>query len=97
MKNIELEIDQVEDFPKSDVLHLPLIEDLCLRQKEFVGVAVFYDVTKEEKQTDAIAVFAEHRDESEAYTIYYPYKMVGNMPHFAKPWKSIAEKQIFVN
>ena len=97
VKHIILEEDEENDFPKSTSVIAELKKELRWRKNEFLAIAIFYDVKLKEKQTDAIAVFVEHKKEMEAYTFYYPYELIDNDLIFGESWKEIGEKQIFEN
>ncbi|MBF6640242.1 hypothetical protein IVB69_01990 [Flavobacterium sp. J49] len=87
--------DAENDFPKATSLIGELKKELRWKRNEFVAIAIFYDVKLKEKQTDAVAVFVEHKEEKQAYTFYYPYKLIDNNPVFAESWKVIEEMEIF--
>ncbi|WP_337965641.1 hypothetical protein [uncultured Flavobacterium sp.] len=97
VKHIILEEDEENDFPESTSVIAELKKELRWRRDEFIAVAIFYDVKLKEKQTDAIAVFVEHKNEMEAYTFYYSYELIDNDLIFGESWKEIADKQIFEN
>ncbi|OXA78843.1 hypothetical protein SAMN05444397_108130 [Flavobacterium aquidurense] len=97
VKHIIIEEDEENDFPQSTSIITELKKELRWRKNEFLAVAIFYDVKLKEEQTDAIAVFVEHKKEMEAYTFYYPYELNDNDLIFGKSWKVIEKMQIFVN
>jgi hypothetical protein len=97
VKHIILEEDQENDFPESTSVIAELKKELRWRKNEFQAIAIFYDVKVKEEQTDAIAVFVEHKKEMEAHTFYYPYELIGNDLIFGKSWKAIEKRQIFEN
>jgi len=97
VKHIILEEDEENDFPESISVIAELKKELRWRKNEFLAIAIFYDVKVKEKQTDAIAVFVEHKIEMEAYTFYYPYELIDNDLIFGKSWKVIEKMQIFEN
>jgi len=97
VEHVILEEDEENDFPKSISVLAELKKELRWRKDEFLAIAIFYDVKLKEEQTDAIAVFVEHKDEMEAYTFYYPYELIDNDLIFGKSWKVIEQMQIFEN
>lgn len=97
VEHIILEEDEENDNPKSNSVIAELKKELRWRKNEFLAVAIFYDVKIKEEQTDAIAVFVEHKKEMEAYTFYYPYELIDNDLIFGKSWKTIEKMQIFEN
>lgn len=97
VEHVILEEDEKNDNPKSNSVIAELKKELRWRKDEFLAIAIFYDVKLKERQTDAIAVFVEHKIEMEAYTFYYPYKLIGKDLVFEKSWKVIEKIQIFEN
>lgn len=97
VKHIILEEDEENDFPKSTSVIVELKKVLRCGRDEFLAIAIFYDVKLKEKQTDAIAVFVEHKKEKVACTFYYPYELIDNDLIFGKSWKEIEKMQIFEN
>ena len=97
VEQVVREEDEENDFPKSVTVIGELKKDLRWNRNDFLAIAIFYDVNVKEKQTDAIAVFVEHKEEKKAYTFYYPYKIVENEIVFSKSWKVENEMEIFVN
>jgi len=97
VKHIILEEDEENDFPKSTSVIAEIKKELRCRKNEFLAIAIFYDVKVKEEQTDAIAVFVEHKKEMEAYTFYYPYELIDNDLVFGKSWKVVETIQIFEN
>lgn len=83
------------EFPKSKSVIERIKCELHLKQNDFIAFAIFYDVKLKEKNTDAIAVYVEHKIESFAYTFYYPYKIIENKPKFNDSWKVIEQMEIF--
>lgn len=77
VEHVILEEDEENDNPESNSVIAELKKELRWRKDEFLAIAIFYDVKLKERQTDAIAVFVEHKIEMEAYTFYYPYKLIG--------------------
>ena len=92
-----LEEDEENDFPKSNSVLAELKKELRWRKNELLAIAIFYDVKLKEKQTDAVAVFVEDKEEMKAYTFYYPYGWSNNNLVFEKAWKVIEKMQIFEN
>ncbi|HSD14280.1 MAG TPA: hypothetical protein VLB74_06505 [Flavobacterium sp.] len=82
------------DFPKSNTVLGELKQELRSNRNEFIAIAIFYDVTLKEKQTDAIAVFVEDKREKSGYTFYYPYKFVENKLVFSESWKTTQNIEI---
>lgn len=97
VEQVILEEDEENNFPKSNSVIGELKKELRWKQNEFIAIALFYDVRIKEKQTDAIAVFVEHKEEIQAYTFYYPYKIIDDIPVFSESWKFIEKMEIFVN
>ncbi|KIQ14668.1 hypothetical protein RT99_22810 [Flavobacterium sp. MEB061] len=97
VEHVILEEDEENDNPKSNSVIAELKKELRWRKDEFLAIAIFYDVKVKEQQTDAIAVFVEHKKEMEAFTFYYPYELVDNDLIFGKSWKTIEKMQIFEN
>lgn len=97
VEHIILEEDEENDNPKSNSVIAELKKELRWRKNEFLAVAIFYDVKIKEEQTDAIAVFVEHKKEMQAYTFYYPYELIDNDLIFGKSWKTIEKTEIFEN
>jgi len=97
VEHILLEEDEENNFPKSNSVIAELKKELRLRQDEFLAISIFYDVKLKDKQTDAIAVFVENKDEKEAYIFYYPYELIDNDLIFGESWKVIEKMQIFEN
>jgi hypothetical protein len=90
------EVDDENDFPKSNSVIGELKKELHSKRTEFVAIAIFYDVKLKESQTDAIAILVEHKEEKQAYTFYYPYKIVDNTLEFADSWKVIENMEILI-
>jgi hypothetical protein len=97
VEHVILEEDEENDNPKSNSVIAELKKELRWRKNEFLAIAIFYDVKLKEKQTDAIAVFVEHKEIKEAYTFYYPYELIDNNLIFGESWKVIEKMQIFEN
>jgi len=97
VEQIVREEDEENDFPKSNTVIGELKKELRWNRNKFKAIAIFYDVTVKERQTDAIAVFVEQKDEKLAYTFYYAYKMFEGKPMFSESWKVEKEKEIFVD
>lgn len=97
VEHVILEEDEENDNPKSNSVIAELKKELRWRKDEFLAIAIFYDVKLKERQTDAIAVFVEHKIKMEAYTFYYPYKLIDKDLVFEKSWKVIEKMQIFEN
>jgi hypothetical protein len=97
VEHILLEEDEENNFPKSNSVIVELKKELRWRKDEFLAIAIFYDVKLKEKQTDAVAVFVENKNEKEAYIFYYPYELIDNDLIFGESWKVIEKMQIFEN
>ncbi|WP_163410915.1 hypothetical protein [Flavobacterium ajazii] len=95
VKQFILEEDEENDFPTSNSVIAELKKDLRWRKNEFLAIAIFYDVKIKEKQTDAIAVFVEHKETKEAYTFYYSYQLINKDLIFGESWKVEEKMQIF--
>jgi hypothetical protein len=91
------EQDEENDFPKSTSVIVELKKELRCKIDRFLAIAIFYDVKLKDKQTDAIAVFVEHKEEKKAYIFYYPYTIIDKQLIFSESWKVIKEMEIFVN
>ena len=89
--------DEENDFPKSIGVIGEIKKELRWKRDKCIAIAIFYDVKLKDKETDAIAVFVEHKNEKQAYTFYYPYKLIDNNLIFSESWKVIEEKQILTN
>ena len=97
VEQVLLEEDEENDFPTSATVIGELKKALSWQKDEFIAIAIFYDVALKEEQTDAIAIFVEHKEENQAFTIYYPYKMIDSEIVFSESWKVENEMEIFVN
>ncbi|HEX8017582.1 MAG TPA: hypothetical protein VF465_20305 [Flavobacterium sp.] len=97
VKQFILKENEENDFPTSNSVIAELKNDLRWRKNDFLAIAIFYDVKLKEKQTDAIAVFVEHKEIKEAYTFYYPYKLINSDLIFGESWKVEEKMQIFEN
>jgi len=97
VEQVLLEEDEENDFPKSASVIGELKKKLRWKRDRFKAIAIFYDVTVKEEQTEAIAVFVEHKEEKQSFTFYYPYKVVEKEIIFSKSWKVENEMEIFVN
>lgn len=97
VEQVLLEEDEENDFPKSASVIGELKKELRWKRDRFKAIAIFYDVTVKEEQTEAIAVFVEHKEEKQSFTFYYPYKVVEKEIIFSKSWKVENEMEIFVN
>lgn len=86
--------DKENDFPKSIGVIGEIKKGLRWERDEFIAIAIFYDVRLKEKGTDAVAVSVEHKLEEQAFTFYYPYKLIDNDLFFSESWK---EMEIFDN
>ncbi len=91
------EKDDENEFPKSNTVIGELKKELRWNKDKYKAIAMFYDVTIKEKQTDAVAVFVEQKDEKLAYIFYYAYKMVEGKPMFSESWKVEKEMEIFID
>ncbi|QEC67661.1 hypothetical protein FRZ67_10290 [Panacibacter ginsenosidivorans] len=68
---------------------------------DYKAIAIFYDVKvidpDTNQKTDAIAVIVESKDEEDAYTFYYPYKLTKDKNlNYGDSWKTKKEKEIFI-
>ena len=97
VEQIVREEDEENDFPKSTTVIGELKKELRWNRNKFKAIAIFYDVNVKERQTDAVAVFVEQKEEKLSYTFYYSYKMVDNKPMFSESWKVAQEMEIFVD
>ena len=97
VEQVLLEEDEENDFPKSASVIGELKKELRWKRDRLKAIAIFYDVTVKEEQTEAIAVFVEHKEEKQSFTFYYPYKVVEKEIIFSKSWKVESEMEIFVN
>jgi hypothetical protein len=97
VEQILIEEDGENDFPTSNTVIGKLKKSLNWRKAEFQAITIFYDVTLKEEQTDAIAVFIEHKEENLTFTFYYPYKIVNEVIVITEPWRENKEMEIFVN
>lgn len=97
VEHVILEENQENDFPTSNVVIGELKKVLNWRKEEFIVIAIFYDVSLKDKQADAIAIFIENKEEEEAFTFYYPYKIVNGEIVFYESWKVEKEMEIFAN
>jgi hypothetical protein len=97
VEQVLLEEDEENDFPTSNTVIGELKKILNWQKDQFIVIAIFYEVTLKEKQTDAIAVFVEHKEENQAFTFYYPYKITEDDIVFSESWKVEKEMEIYVN
>ncbi len=97
VEQIVREEDPDNDFPKSNTVIGELKKELRWNREQFLAVAIFYDVTIKEMQTDAIAVYVEDKKEKQAFTFFYAYKMIDNKPEFTESWKQSREVEIFID
>jgi hypothetical protein len=97
VEQVILEEDEENDFPKSNVVIGELKKVLNWRKNDFLVIAIFYDVSVKENQTHAIAIFIENKEENQAFTFYYPYKIIDNEVVFSESWKVEKEMEIFTN
>ena len=95
VEQILLEEDEENDLPKSTSVIGELKKEIRWKRNQFLAIAIFYDVKLKEKETDAVAIFVENEEESEAYTFYYPYKIIDNIPVFSDSWKVKENIEIF--
>ena len=91
---LNFETDENE-FPKSTSIIESIKKELRLKQNEYIAIALFYKVKLKEENTDAIAVYVEHKLENFAYTLYYPYEIIKNATAFSDSWKTIEQMEIF--
>lgn len=73
-------LEDIEDVatPNSAVIMGELMKLLHWHKNEYKAVTLFYDVYIQEKETDAIAVFAEEKEGKNACTFYYHYEIFGS-------------------
>lgn len=83
------------EFPKSISVIERIKNELRSKENAFIAIAIFYDVKLKEKNTDAIAVYIEHKLENAAFTFYYPYEIIEKEPIFSDSWKTIEMMEIF--
>lgn len=101
----DLKIAQVgtydgNEYPESqDVISL-LKSALKAKSKNYLAVTLFYDVMVTDHDTglkkDAVAVFAETKEDDTAFIFYYPYTLINKQLEFLSSWKTAVEKQILV-
>jgi len=92
-----LEEDEENDFPESNSVIMELKRELRDKKNDLAAIAIFYDVELKEKQTSAIAIFVEHKEEKNAYTFYYPYELNESNLVFGESWKVSENIEIFEN
>lgn len=99
------EIAQIGTFdgnekPESAKVLADLKQGLKANQNDYRTVMIFYDilvkVDQANEKKDAVAVFAESKEEESSYIFYYPYKFTQeNGLSWQEPWKEILKKEIF--
>ena len=82
------------DFPDSVSVLENLKNELRSKRDDFIAVAIFYDVTLPEKQSDAVAIYVETKEENLAYTFFYTYKFEQNELVFTESWKILESMEI---
>jgi len=89
------------EHPKSvDVISM-LKAALHDKQENYLAITIFYDVAVTDNETglkkDAIAVFAEIKEDDTAFIFYYPYILMPNKKmEYSNSWKTAVEKQVFI-
>lgn len=88
------------DHPDASKVLDDLKEGLKTQKSKYRTILIFYDVStdnfKTREKTDAVAVFAESKDEENSFIFYYPYKLTEeNELSWQEPWKEICQKEIF--
>ena len=92
-----------EEHPLSDKVIEGLKRGLKAKQADYKSIVIFYDVRvlapTTKLKTDAVAVFAETRNEETAYLIFYPYVLTNDkkIELTDNAWKEATEKAIFIN
>jgi hypothetical protein len=91
------------DHPDSQAVIKGLKETLKQEagENKIKAVAIYYDVKTTDpqtnQQTDAVAVFVEHNDGQEAYTFYYPYKLIDKKElRLSDSFGGATTKEIFI-
>jgi hypothetical protein len=97
VEQVLLEEDEENDFPTSATVIGELKKAISWQKDEFIAIAIFYNVALKEEQTDAIAVFVELKEGNQAFTFYYPYKIIDREVVFSESWKAEKEMEIFIN
>jgi hypothetical protein len=88
------------DKPLSNKVISDLKNAFKAKVKDYNAIAIFYDVKvvnpNTKLKTDAVAVFAETKNEDTAYVFYYAYSLTDNKQLiFSDSWKSKNGKEIF--
>jgi hypothetical protein len=97
VEQVLLEEDEENDFPKSATVIGELKKALSWKKNEFMAFAIFYDVAVKEEQTEAIAIYVEHKKEKQAFTFFFPYKIINEEIVLSESWKVEKEMEIFIN
>ena len=88
------------DHPTSKDLMEDLVVEMRSNQLNYRTIAIFYDVKLTEHETgnriDAIAVHTENKNNSNAFTFYYPYELVDEYSIIIKSaWKELSKRKVF--
>ncbi len=72
------------------------------KKEEYKTIAIFHDVRvidpKTNIKTDAVAIFTESKNDSIAYTLFYPYTLTSDkILAFSDPWLDENQKEIFID
>jgi hypothetical protein len=68
--------------------------ELRSKREDFIAIAIFYDVKLPEKQSDAVAIYVESKEENSAYTFFYTYMFEQNELVFTESWKVLESMEI---
>jgi hypothetical protein len=82
------------DFPNSVSVLENLQNELRSKREDFIAIAIFYDVKLPEKQSDAVAIYVESKEENSAYTFFYTYMFEQNELVFTESWKVLESMEI---
>ena len=82
------------DFPDSVSVLENLKNELRSKHKDFIAISIFYDVKLPKKQSDAVAIYVETKEENSAYTFFYTYKFEQNELVFTESWKILESTEI---
>lgn len=101
------ETGKVSNVATYDGNEQPLSENLIadlkkvLQKGNYRTATIFYDATvidpHTNAETNAVIVFAENKYDTTAYQFFYPYQLNNNVLTINKSWKSITEKEIFID
>jgi len=89
-----------DEKPQSSKVIADLIKVFREKKENYKTIAIFYDVKVlnpiTNTKTDAVAIFIEPKNDSIAYTFYYPYSLSESRQlSLAEPWKDKANKEVF--